>query len=149
MKLVSVKGGRYMVITEQISFDTKGFCDQIDITKMVQKKISECGLENGIALVFVPGSTGAITTMEYEGGLRKDIRVLMNRLVPEDEEYAHNLTWGDGNGFSHVRSSLVGTSFAVPVVGGRMQLGTWQQIVFLDFDNRPRSRSLVVQVVGE
>jgi len=138
-----------MVITEHISFETKGFCDQIDITGMVQEKISDRGIENGIALVFVPGSTGAITTMEYEGGLKKDIKGLVNRLIPGDEEYAHNLTWGDGNGFSHVRSSLLGTSFAVPVVGGRMTLGTWQQIVFLDFDNRSRSRSLVLQMVGD
>jgi secondary thiamine-phosphate synthase enzyme len=87
--------------------------------------------------------------MEYEGGLRKDIEELMNRLVPEDETYEHNMTWQDGNGFSHVRSSLVGTSFAVPVINGKLGLGTWQQIVFLDFDNRPRSRRLILQMVGD
>ena len=138
-----------MVVSEHISFDTEGFCDQVDITQMVQEKIDGCGIENGIVLVSVPGSTGAITTMEYEGGLKADIKKLMDRIIPENEEYAHNLTWGDGNGFSHVRSSLVGTSFAAPVIGGKMALGTWQQIVFLDFDNRARSRKLIVQLVGE
>ncbi len=138
-----------MVASERISFDTKGFCDQVDITQMVQEKIDGCDIKNGIVLVFVPGSTGAITTMEFEGGLKADIQKLMDKLAPEKEEYSHNLTWGDGNGFSHVRSSLVGTSFAVPVIGGKMALGTWQQIVFLDFDNRRRSRSLIVQLVGE
>lgn len=138
-----------MVVSERISFDTQGFCDQVDITQMVQKKIDGCGIKNGIVLVSVPGSTGAITTMEYEAGLKADIKKLLDRIVPESDEYAHNLTWGDGNGFSHVRSSLVGTSFAAPVIGGKMGLGTWQQIVFLDFDNRARSRELIVQLVGE
>jgi secondary thiamine-phosphate synthase enzyme len=138
-----------MVVTEYITFGTSGFCDQVDITEMVQERVERAEFENGIALIFVPGSTGALTTMEYEGGLKKDIEDSMERLVPESADYAHNLTWGDGNGFSHVRSSLVGTSLAVPVVGGELVLGTWQQIVFLDFDNRSRSRKLVVQMVGE
>jgi secondary thiamine-phosphate synthase enzyme len=102
-----------------------------------------------MVLVFVPGSTGALTTMEFETGLKKDIEDLMERVAPESGEYAHNLTWGDGNGFGHVRSSLVGTSFVAPIVKGELLLGTWQQIVFLDFDNRSRSRRLVVQIIGE
>jgi secondary thiamine-phosphate synthase enzyme len=138
-----------MVATEYISFDTNGFCDQVDITQMVQERVKKSRVTNGIALVFVPGSTGAIATMEYEGGLKSDIENLLERLVPRDGEYNHNLTWGDGNGFSHVRSSLLGTSFTAPVVGGRLALGTWQQIVFLDFDVRERSRRIIVQIVGE
>jgi secondary thiamine-phosphate synthase enzyme len=138
-----------MVVTEYISFETQGFCDQVDVTEMVQERVERAGLENGIALVFVPGSTGALTTMEYEPGLKRDIEHLMEELAPEGAEYAHNLTWGDGNGFSHVRSSLVGTSFAAPIVGGQLFLGTWQQIVFLDFDNRSRSRRLIVQMLGD
>ena len=138
-----------MVVTEYITFETDGFCDQVDITEMVQERVDAAEMENGIALIFVPGSTGALTTMEYEPGLRKDVENLMEQLAPQDVEYAHDLTWGDGNGFSHIRSSLMGTSFAAPVVGGQLLLGTWQQIVFLDFDNRSRSRRLVVQMVGE
>jgi len=138
-----------MVVTEYISFETDGFCHQVDITDMVQERVDAAELENGIALIFFPGSTGALTTMEYEPGLRKDAENLLEELVPQSAEYAHDMTWGDGNGFSHVRSSLVGTSFAAPVVGGQLLLGTWQQIVFLDFDNRSRSRRLVIQMVGE
>jgi secondary thiamine-phosphate synthase enzyme len=138
-----------MVVTDYISFQTEGFCDQVDITEMVEEKVEKAGLKSGIALVFVPGSTGGLTTMEYEPGLNKDIEHLMEEVVPQGAEYAHNLTWGDGNGFSHVRSSLVGTSFTAPVVKGQLLLGTWQQIVFLDFDNRSRSRRLVVQIIGE
>lgn len=138
-----------MVVTDYISFETNGFTDQVDITQMVQERVDGAGLENGMALVFVPGSTGALTTMEFEAGLKKDIEDLMERVAPESGQYAHNLTWGDGNGFGHVRSSLVGTSFVAPIVKGELLLGTWQQIVFLDFDNRPRSRRLVVQMIGE
>ncbi len=138
-----------MVATEYISFETDGFCDQIDITEMVQQRIEKSRVKDGIALVFAPGSTGAITTMEYERGLKKDVESLLDRLVPRESEYAHNLTWGDGNGFSHVRSSLIGTSFTAPVIDGRLALGTWQQIVFLDFDARERSRRIIVQIVGE
>ena len=138
-----------MVATEYISFETDGFCDQIDITEMVQQRIEKSRVKDGIALVFAPGSTGAITTMEYERGLKKDVESLLDRLVPRESEYAHNLTWGDGNGFSHVRAALTGAGFTVPFIEGRLVLGTWQQIVLMDHDNRARKREVYVQMVGE
>ena len=136
------------IITEYITFNTKGHSDLTDITARVNQKLKASGLNQGSVLVFVPGATGALTTIEYESGLIKDMQDALERLIPEEMEYAHNRMWGDGNGHSHVRASLVGPSLAVPVSGGRMILGTWQQIVFIDFDNRPRRRSLVVQVSG-
>ena len=137
------------IINEHITFDTKGHSDIIDITRQVQQKISNSGLNNGSVLIFVPGATGALTTIEYESGLVSDLQDALERIAPQGLEYAHNLKWGDGNGHSHVRASLMSPSLTVPFVDGKMTLGTWQQIIFIDLDNRSRSRKLVVQITGE
>jgi len=137
------------IITGYITFDTKGHSDIIDITRQVQQKISNSGLNDGSVLIFVPGATGALTTIEYEPGLVSDLQDALERIAPQGLEYAHNLKWGDGNGHSHVRASLMSPSLTVPFVDGKMTLGTWQQIIFIDLDNRSRSRKLVVQVTGE
>jgi secondary thiamine-phosphate synthase enzyme len=137
------------IINEHITFDTKGHSDIIDITQQVQQKISNSGLQNGSVLIFVPGATGALTTIEYEPGLVSDLQDALERIAPQGLEYAHNLKWGDGNGHSHVRASLMSPSLTVPFVEGKMTLGTWQQIIFIDMDNRSRSRKLVVQVTGK
>jgi secondary thiamine-phosphate synthase enzyme len=107
------------------------------------------GLNNGIVLLFTPSSTSALTTIEYEPGAVHDLQQLFERIAPEEIEYRHNLRWGDGNGFAHVRHALMGPSLTIPLAEGQMTLGTWQQIVFIDFDNRARSRSVVIQVLGE
>lgn len=137
------------VATHTIALRTRGHCDVLDITRQVQDALSETGLNDGIVTVFVPGSTGGITTIEYEPGLEADLKTALDRLVPTDIPYQHDRRWGDGNGHAHVRSALIGPSLTVPFVRGRMTLGTWQQIVFLDLDNRSRSREIVVQVIGE
>ena len=137
------------IINEHITFDTKGHSDIIDITRQVQQKISNSGLNDGSVLIFVPGATGALTTIEYEPGLVSDLQDALERIAPQGLEYAHNLKWGDGNGHSHVRASLMSPSLTVPFVDGKMTLGTWQQIIFIDMDNRSRSRKLVVQITGK
>lgn len=137
------------IITEYLTFNTKGDTDIIDITSRVGQKLKESGLTQGSVLVFVPGSTGALTTIEYEPGLVKDMQDALNRLIPRELEYAHNRMWGDGNGHSHVRASMLGPSLIVPFNDGSLMLGTWQQIVFLDLDNRSRSRKVIVQITGE
>jgi len=134
--------------TMEIELSTAGNDDVVDITAAVEARIGEAGIIEGTVIVFVPGSTGGLTTIEYESGVVRDLKEALERLVPRGISYHHDARWGDGNGHSHVRASLVGPSLAVPVSGGRMILGTWQQIVFIDFDNRPRRRSLVVQVSG-
>ncbi len=138
-----------MVKTLYFSLETRGNNHVIDITGEVERKVSQSGITNGIVNVFSPGSTSGITTIEYESGAVSDLQAAIERLVPSNIEYRHNLRWGDGNGHSHVRAALLGASFTVPLVNGRLALGTWQQIVFVDFDNRPRHRNVVVQVVGE
>jgi secondary thiamine-phosphate synthase enzyme len=137
------------VSTQSFELDTKGNTDVLDITPQVAAAVKESGLANGTATVFVSGSTGGVTTLEFEPGLQRDLPEIMEQLIPSDRPYHHDQTWQDGNGHAHLRSSLVGTSFTAPVVGGRLTLGTWQQIVFLDFDNRPRRREILVQIVGE
>jgi len=137
-----------MIYTQQIRFKTRGDGDIIDLSARLDEAIGKSGASAGIVTVCTTGSTAGITTMEFEPGLRKDIPELMEKLVPQ-KGYHHDATWGDGNGFSHLRSSLVGTSFVVSFSGGKPHLGTWQQVVFLDFDNRPRERSAVIQVMGE
>ncbi|HPQ60100.1 MAG TPA: secondary thiamine-phosphate synthase enzyme YjbQ [Syntrophales bacterium] len=134
--------------TMEIELSTAGNDDVVDITAAVEDRIRQAGITEGTVLLFVPGSTGGLTTIEYESGVVRDLKEALERLVPRGISYHHDARWGDGNGHSHVRASLVGPSLAVPVSGGRMILGTWQQIVFIDFDNRPRRRSLVVQVSG-
>jgi len=137
------------VINESLSFSTKGYNDMIDVTESVADRLSESGLQNGLATMFVPGSTGGFTTIEHESGLVEDFSAMMERLIPQESHYHHDARWGDGNGFSHVRAALLGPSLTVPFSNGRMNLGTWQQIIFVDFDNRPRSRNIVLQFMGE
>jgi len=137
------------VNTETISLKTEGFCHLVDITAMTQEKVRQSGMTQGLAVVFVPGSTGAVLTIEFEDGLVHDFEQLMERLVPRNVPYEHDRRWGDGNGFSHIRAALMGASAVVPVVGGRLALGTWQQLLFVDFDNRKRQRTVIVQLLGE
>ncbi len=137
------------VISDSLSLSTRGFSDMKDLTAEVSKKLSSSGLNDGIVNLFVPGSTGGLTTIEYESGLVKDFSELMEKIIPSDKTYHHDARWGDGNGFSHVRASLLGPSLTVPFAGGRLSLGTWQQIVFIDFDNRSRSRTIMLQFIGE
>jgi secondary thiamine-phosphate synthase enzyme len=138
-----------MVITRELSLHTQGNCDVQDITPQVQEALRDSGLQAGIATVFCPGSTGGLTTIEYESGVVADLRQILDEIVPPDRDYRHHLRWGDDNGHSHVRAALIGPSLTVPFVEGHLTLGTWQQIVFLDLDTRPRSRRLVLQILGE
>jgi len=138
-----------MVFSDTFSLSTKGFCDFHDITSQVAASVGKSKVKNGIVTVFCPGSTGALTTIEYENGVLEDLKETIERIAPSNIPYAHDLRWGDGNGFSHVRAALLGPSLTVPVTDGVLVLGTWQQIVFIDFDNRTRRRNLVVQVLGE
>ncbi len=137
------------VISDSLSFSTGGFSEMKDLTGDVSKKLAENKLKNGIVNLFVPGSTGGLTTIEYESGLVQDFSELMEKIIPSNVTYHHDARWGDGNGFSHVRSSLLGPSLTVPFSDGMLSLGTWQQIVFLDFDNRSRSRTILLQFIGE
>jgi len=137
------------VISDSLSFSTGGFSDMKDLTGDVSKKLAENKLQKGIVNLFVPGSTGGLTTIEYESGLVQDFSELMEKIIPSNVTYHHDARWGDGNGFSHVRSSLLGPSLTVPFSDGTLNLGTWQQIVFLDFDNRSRSRTILLQFIGE
>ncbi|MCK4910407.1 MAG: secondary thiamine-phosphate synthase enzyme YjbQ [Thermodesulfovibrionales bacterium] len=138
-----------MVYTGKIKLKAQGFSDVHDITADVGRVLADSGVSEGLVCVFCKGSTGAITTIEYEPGVVEDLKRAIERIAPEDDHYDHNARWGDGNGFSHVRAALLKPSVTVPVIGGQMALGTWQQVVFIDFDNRPRSRELIVQVVGQ
>jgi len=137
------------VISDSLSFSTRGFNDMKDLTKDVSQKVSESGLKNGLVNLFVSGSTGGLTTIEYESGLEEDFDEFMERVIPSNVSYHHDARWGDGNGFSHVRASLLGPSLTIPFSKGAVNLGTWQQIVFVDFDNRPRSRTILLQFIGE
>ncbi|VVB64261.1 Uncharacterised protein [uncultured archaeon] len=137
-----------MILTRYLEFDTR-IEDVIDITEKVAAEIQESGLQAGIAVVFVPGATGAVTTIEHEPGLVDDIRAALERIAPEQDEYAHDQKWGDGNGHSHIRASLIGPSLTVPFQCAQPILGTWQQIVFLELDNRPRKRRIILQILGE
>jgi len=128
---------------------TRGYCDVVDVSSQVVDAVRRSGIRDGLATVFVPGATAGVTTVEYESGLVADLKEAFERLVPRDARYAHDARWGDGNGFSHVRAALLKSSLSVPVSGGTLITGTWQQIVVVDFDNRPRQRRVVVQVLGE
>jgi secondary thiamine-phosphate synthase enzyme len=136
------------IVTEYINVHTEGFNDIIDITGMVQKKLDESEFSEGNVLVFVPGATAGITTIEYEPGLLKDYPEFMEKIVPSDKNYHHDMTWHDGNGFSHVRAALQGASFQVPFKDGELLLGTWQQIILVDYDNRSRNRKVITQIMG-
>jgi len=138
-----------MVITKKIKLNTKGDTDIINITADVAAAVLNSGLKNGAVTVFVPGSTGGITTVEYEPGLVDDLKAFFEKIAPKSATYQHNIRWQDGNGYSHVRASFLGPGITVPFIGGKMQMGRWQQIIFIDFDNRPRDREIIVQVMGE
>jgi secondary thiamine-phosphate synthase enzyme len=137
------------VFSSQIELETRGDADVIDVTGHVKKLVERSKLRDGIGCIFVPGATGSITTIEYEPGCIADLRRLLDQLAPERRDYEHEKRWGDGNGHSHLRAALLGPSVAFPFARGEPVLGTWQSIVFLDFDNRARSRRLFVQLVGE
>ncbi len=128
--------------------ETKGFADIIDITQPIANITSQSGLNDGTITVFIPGSTAGITTIEYESGAVEDLQKAIERLAPVNLNYAHDAIWGDGNGFSHVRAALMGASITVPFKNKNLLLGTWQQIVLCDFDNRPRSRNILIQLMG-
>ena len=136
-------------ISGQLQIETKGYSDIIDITSEVEEALKESKLRAGIISIICSGSTGALTTCEYESGLIEDLKRFFEKVIPENEAYHHNERWGDGNGFSHVRASLIGPSLTVPFNKGRLILGTWQQIIFIDFDNRPRDRKIHLQIMGE
>lgn len=137
------------VATTSIKLTTRGNADVIDITGQVAANVAETGLSDGIVTVFCPSATSAVTTLEYESGCVSDLRRLFDEIVDPGRHYAHNARWGDGNGHSHVRAAVLGPSLTVPFVNGRLTLGTWQQIIYVDFDNRARQRQLVAQVIGE
>lgn len=137
------------VLNETIRFSTGGDGTVRDITQQVENILDAAGIIEGTVNVFVPGSTAGITTVEYEPGLIKDLPEFFEKIVPSGVSYHHDKTWGDGNGFSHVRAALVGPSLTLPVTEGKLVRGTWQQIVFLDFDNRARNRTVHVNIVGE
>jgi secondary thiamine-phosphate synthase enzyme len=137
------------VITKVITVSSNGEGDMIDITRQTDESIKASGLQDGIVTIFVSGSTASITTIEYEVGLKKDFPKMLARIAPSEIEYEHDNTWHDGNGHSHVRASLVGPSLTVPFKNKSLMLGTWQQIVLLEMDTRPRERKIVLQIVGE
>jgi secondary thiamine-phosphate synthase enzyme len=136
------------VHTGQLRFETEGDGDVIDLTHGVQSVVEQSGVEAGVASVFVPGSTAAVTLMEYEPGGVHDLREALDRLVPKQGDYEHNRLNHDTNSHAHIRASIVGPSETVPVTGGRLETGTWQQVVLVDFDDRPRKRTVVVQVLS-
>ena len=137
------------VLTKQLSFHTRGEDDILDVTRNVAEAVVESKLKNGIVTVFVPGSTGALTTIEYEPGLLRDLPNILERIAPKKLVYEHEKRWHDGNGHSHVRASIIGPSITVPFVNRRLTLGTWQQIVFMELDVHSRNRNLVLQIIGE
>lgn len=138
-----------MVKTDEVKFSTKGPGDIVDMTPQLQAAVKKSGLTSGTVTVFAPGSTTGITTIEFEPGLLRDVPELMEKLVPSNRPYHHDETWRDGNGFSHLRSAMIGSDMTIPFVGGKLTLGTWQQVVFLEFDNRPRNRHVILQIMGE
>ena len=138
-----------MMFRKIIEFNTHGENDFIDLTSLIQNVVNESAIKNGIVNIFVPGSTGAITTMEYEPGLKKDLARALSKIAPENIEYEHHKRWGDDNGRSHVKASIIGPSLVVPIENGRLMCGTWQQIVFLELDTRPRRRKIIITVIGD
>lgn len=137
------------IVNEKITLCTRGNPDLVDITGQISAILRDSGLETGNLMVFVIGSTAAITTFEYEPGLVADVRELYDKLVPKNKHYSHDETWGDANGFSHLRAALQGPSLTIPFKQARLLLGTWQQVVLAEFDHRPRERQIVVQIIGE
>lgn len=138
-----------MVHTGRIRLNTRGNADTHDLTERVAEVVSGSGVREGTATIFTPSSTSALTTIEYEDGALEDLRRALDEIAPPERDYRHNLRWNDGNGHAHLRAALLGPSLSIPVIDGRLTLGTWQQVLFLDFDVRPRQREVLVQVVGE
>ena len=138
-----------MITSKSLQLRSKGNCDVIDITPQVSQAVQETGLSAGTVTIFITGSTAGVTTVEYESGLVADLQVLFERVAPQGIDYRHNLRWGDGNGHSHIRASLLGASLVVPFAEKSLMLGTWQQIVVIDFDIRSRTRTVVMQIMGE
>ena len=138
-----------IIQTRSISLSTQGNADIQDITNQLSQIIGDSGLENGTVTLFTPSATSALTTIEFESGCVSDLRRLFDEIVDPDRHYAHNARWGDGNGHSHVRAALLGPSLSIPFVDHILTLGTWQQVIFIDFDNRQRRRELVLQIIGE
>lgn len=137
------------VITQTVQFETQGEADIVDITDLVSMAVIKSDLTSGIVTIFTPSSTSSITTIEYESGCLSDLRRLFDEIIPKNKSYLHNARWGDGNGHAHVRAALLGPSLTIPLTEKKLTLGTWQQIVFIDFDNRPRRRELIVQIIGD
>jgi secondary thiamine-phosphate synthase enzyme len=137
------------IITSNISLSTRGNADVHEITDQITWAVADSGLQNGVVTVFCPSSTSAVTTIEYEPGVVNDLRRLFDEIIPSNRLYQHNEAWHDGNGHSHVRAAFLGPSLTVPFVSQRLTLGTWQQVIYIDFDNRPRMRELVLQIIGE
>lgn len=137
-----------MLFSDTIEINTKGFSDTIDITEKVTTIAEKSGIGNGLVTVFCKGSTGTVTTIEYEPGVIKDLQRVLEKIAPSNVPYEHDKRWGDGNGFSHVRAALMKPSLSIPLIDKKLFLSTWQQIVFIDFDNRARHRTIVVQIMG-
>ena len=135
------------IIHGKIILETKGFTDIIDVTKEVENIIYNHKIENAQVLIYAAGSTVSITSMEYEPGLLKDFPQILDELIPVDYKYQHDETWQDGNGYAHIRASIIGNSLNIPIINGSLSLGTWQQIVLIDFDNKPRTRKVIVQII--
>jgi len=138
-----------MIVSKQLTLSTRGNGDTIDITPGVERALTESQLASGVITLFVVGSTAALTTIEYEDGVIADLGRALEKMAPRHAEYEHHLRWGDDNGHSHVRAALLGPALSIPFVGGRLTLGTWQQIILIDFDTRPRQREIVAQIIGE
>jgi secondary thiamine-phosphate synthase enzyme len=137
------------IVTSRINLETRGEPDMVDVTGQLAESIRNARLKDGIATIFVPGATGALTTIEYEPGLLEDFPTMLDRIAPRNGTYEHERRWHDGNGHSHVRASLIGPSITIPFENGRPTLGTWQQVVFVELDTRARSRQLVIQIMGK
>ncbi|MBA4454537.1 MAG: YjbQ family protein [Nitrosopumilaceae archaeon] len=137
------------VLTESIKIQSEGENDMIDLTEKISDSVTESGITNGSAIIFVSGSTGSVTTIEFEPGLIQDFPEMLNRIAPKNLDYGHERMWHDGNGHSHVKASLLGPSLTIPFIDGQLCLGTWQQIVFVELDTRERTRNLVLQIIGE
>lgn len=137
------------IVSSELEFKTTGQTDIIDISREVQEGVLQSGIQDGNIVLFISGSTAALTTIEFESGVVNDLRKAIERLAPKDIPYEHDRRWGDGNGYSHVRAAILGPSLIIPMRRGKLLLGTWQQIVLLDFDNRPRRRRVTAQIMGE
>jgi secondary thiamine-phosphate synthase enzyme len=138
-----------MVVTKRISLQSKGHCDIIDVTSQVEQQVAGAGINNGTVTLFITGSTAGVSTIEFESGVLSDFQDMWERNVPKNIPYNHDRAWGEGNGYSHVRASLLGASLVIPFSDKKLALGTWQQIVVVDFDNRARSRQIVLQIMGD